>query len=230
MADLDSTAGEPGARPRFLTPALGLLAAFVAVGSGVFAWSAQGSATSATRTSDPVPEDLGLEPLDASSFCVAGGTAAAEEELVERDSRDPRPELADYVPATSPVTSFERVSSDALDPSRDTEYIPGAVDGHAARFRRDREGPGFDLLAYRFLTRASAVEGAAASIVAEVCDGGTLHAGPRGTLYWHQPGGPRPAASWSVKHGDLVMVRYGPFDKGDLHGLVAVTRAALDRR
>ena len=101
-----------------------------------------------------------------------------------------------------------------MDPSVDTAYLPGGVEGHVATFRPGGEG-GFEVYAYRFLTRRAAADALTANVVRRVCelDAVPLTARGRPGMIVLQERGNRLSAWWAAR-GDVVVVEYAGWGDG----------------
>lgn len=175
---------------------------------------------------------LALEAFEPGDLCRPEGAAA----LVEVALRSDAPvasRIADYVPDKSPVPGYARVRSGPLDPAGDNSYLSGAVEGHVASFRPDGDG-GFDVYAYRYLTRPVAAEMLAAAVAERVCEGGATVAvarGRPGMLVVRETAAGEWTSAWWMTRSDVVVVRYGGWGDpdADLANLAVVAGAAEAR-
>lgn len=196
---------------------------------GAFGWRMRTDAPSARPTPEAAAAALGLERVDAKSMCGPGGLDDVRDEALHGPSSEEPARLADYLPRKSPLPGYDRTAAHAIDPATETEYVPGAVEGHVASFRPRGEG-GFDVYAFRFLTRRAAADAVAANVVRRVCELGARPFAARG-----RPGlvvvEERKRADWSsawwVTHSDVIVVRYGGWGDADasLANLAAIAGA-----
>lgn len=125
--------------------------------------------------------------------------------------------LDGYLPKRSPLPGYAEVSSHAIDATTETEFVAGAVDGHVASFRPEGEG-GFDVYAYRFLTRRAAADAVADNVLRRVCDFGAMPLTARGhpgMIVLEERRRDSWSTAWWATRTDVIVVRYAAPPWGD---------------
>lgn len=197
--------------PLTISVALVLLAA-----GGAFGWQMKGEAPSARPTPEAAAAALALQRFDSEPMCVPGGADDLRDTSLRTPSPEPPPRLGDHLPKRSPIPGYERVDARPMDPATDTDYLAGAVEGQVARFRPEGQG-GFDVYAYRFLTRRAAADAVSANVVRRVCELGAvpLSSGGRPGLLVLEDRGPNGKLSaWWLSRTDVVVVEYEGWGDG----------------
>ncbi|MDQ3952085.1 MAG: hypothetical protein M3279_03820 [Actinomycetota bacterium] len=206
----------PSARARFgpVNPLTVAVAVVLLSAGGAFGWRMKKDAPTARPTPEAAAAALALERVDGRPMCAERGL----EEVRDLALRGPSPELPErlggHLPKRSPLPGYALVSSHAMDAAAESEFLGGAVDGHVASFRAEGEG-GFDVYAYRFLTRRAAADAVAAEVVRRVCELGAVPFAARGRpgMVVLQERGNRLSAWWASR-GDLVVVEYAGWGDG----------------
>ncbi|MFN2588030.1 MAG: hypothetical protein ABR613_07930 [Actinomycetota bacterium] len=211
-----------------LNPLTLAVAAVLLAAGGVLGWSMRYSAPTAQAAPEAVRAALDLEQLHPARVCSAAGDQLLRDTALRGDARDAA-RVSDYLPEKSPIPGYEKVRAGELEAAGDTDYLPGAVEGHVAEFRPDGDG-GFDVYAYRFLTRPAAAESLASEIAQRVCrDGATVLAarGRPGMLVLRDAARGQWLSAWWLTRADVVVVRYGGWGDADadLANLAAVAGA-----
>ena len=218
----------PPARARGLGPVNPLSIAVAVVllaAGGAFGWNLKSAAPRATAAAAGT---LDLQALDATALCADAGDGLLRDAVLRSDG--PTSErLADYLPAESPIPGYERVRAGELDAAAGTEYLPGAVEGRVAAFAPAEDG-GFEVYAYRFLTRPAAAQAVTAEIDERVCGSRAraFVAGAQpGTVVVRTDAGPL-RAWWLTQDEVVVVVDYRGWGDpdADLANLAAIVRAA----
>ncbi|HYP23917.1 MAG TPA: hypothetical protein VEV43_10105, partial [Actinomycetota bacterium] len=155
-----SPAPEERARLGPVNPLTVAVAVVLLSAGGAFGWRMRTSAPSARPTPEAAAAALALERVDGEPMCGPRGRDDVRDEMLRGDSGQLPERLAEYLPKRSPLPGYDETSSHAIDPASETEFVSGAVDGHVASFRPEGEG-GFDVYAYRFLTRRAAADAVA---------------------------------------------------------------------
>jgi hypothetical protein len=225
----NSHAPEERRRLGALNPLSIAVAVVLASAGGALGWQMRTDAPSARPTPEAAAAALALERVDGQPMCSPSGLRDVREQALAAPDGGQPARLSDHLPKKSPLPGYDRVSTHAVDPSRDTAYELGAVEGHVASFRPEGEG-GFDVYAFRYVTNKAAADAVAANVVRRVCDFGAVPLAARG-----RPGmivlEERRAAEWSsawwVTQSDVVVVRYGGWgdDRTDLANLAAIAGA-----
>jgi hypothetical protein len=214
---MENTPAAPPARverARRLGPLNPLSVAVVIVlltAGGAFGWRMNTRSPSAWATPEAAVAALALERLDTKSVCTERGSRVVRDAALHGAGGTARQRLADHLPKRSPLIGYRRVRASELDPSDESAYPDGAVEGHVASFRPEGEG-GFDVFAYRFLTRAAAAESVAEDVVRRVCEYGATAfraGGHDGMLLVREQSGDGSMSAWWMSQSDVVVVRYG---------------------
>jgi hypothetical protein len=232
--EVEHTPAEPSApdqpvRLGVVNP-LSVAAALVFVSIGASFWWVKPDAPSARPTPEVAAAALDLERVDGRRMCAAQGLGEIREQALRGPSSGERPRLAEYLPEKSPLPGYGKAGARLLDPAIDEEYVSGAVEGHVASFRPEGEG-GFDVYAYRFLTRKAAADAIAHHVEGLVCDLDAVPLAARGrpgllVVEERRPGGW--SSAWWMTNTDVVVVKYGGWgDAGEsLENLAAIAGAA----
>ncbi|MDQ3914006.1 MAG: hypothetical protein M3323_01560 [Actinomycetota bacterium] len=236
MENSPPSAPGPARRERRLGPLNPLTVAIAAVllaAGGAFGWSLRGSAPTAQSTPAVLREALALERLDPTDVCGGGGQHLLVETAL-RGEGAVAARVADYLPKKSPIPGYEKVRWGALDAAGDSDFLPGAVEGHVAGFRPPGDG-GFDVYAYRFLTRPSAAETLASTVAERVCTSGATvfeARGRPGMLVVRDAGDRGWVSAWWLTRADVVAVSYGGWGDpdADLANLAVVAGATAAPR
>lgn len=222
---------EPSAPPRARLGAVNPLSIAVAVAlltaGGAFGWRMKTSAPSARPTPEAAAAALALERVDGGSMCSAGG-AGRLRDVALRGPEEASPRLGERLPKRSPLPGYERTETRAMEPSTDTQYLSGAVEGSVARFLPKGAG-GFEVYAYRYLTRRAAADAIASQVARRVCDLGAVPLSARGRpglLVLEERGGAMTA--WWLAGADVVVVEYRGWgdDDASLANVAAIAGAA----
>lgn len=203
---------------------------FVSIGAS-FWWGVSSDAPSARPTPEVAAAALGLERVDGRRMCAEEGRSEIREEALKGPSSGERPPLAEYLPERSPLPGYGKAgAARLLDPATDEEYVPGAVEGHVASFRPEGDG-GFDVYAYRFLTRKAAADAIAHHVEGRVCRLDAVPLAARGrpgllVVEERRPG--QWSSAWWMTNTDVVVVKYGGWGDADasLANLAAIAGAA----
>lgn len=195
---------------------------------GAFGWRMKTAAPSARPTPEAAAAALALERVDGRPMCTERGV----EEVRDLALRGPSPDLPDrlgeHVPRRSPLPGYARVTSHAIDAAAEAEFLGGAVEGHVASFRPEGDG-GFDVFAYRFLTRRAAADAVAAQVVRRVCEFGAVPLQARGVpgMLVLEEQGHEWMSAWWLSRSDVLIVKYGGWgdQKTTLANLAAVAGA-----
>ncbi|MDQ3981546.1 MAG: hypothetical protein M3271_02555 [Actinomycetota bacterium] len=200
---------------------------------GAFGWKANTSAPSAWATPETAVAALALERLPAESVCTGRGEQVIREAVLGGDGVRERERLADRLPKRSPLAGYERIRLSEVDPSGESAYLDGAVEGQVASFLPEGEG-GFDVYAYRFLTRPAAAESIAGNVVRRVCELGATAFGSRGEarmIVLEERSGESSISAWWMSQSDVVTVRYagGTDPDAALANLAVIAGATASR-
>lgn len=204
----------PRARLGVFNPLTVAVAVVLLAAGGAFGWRMKTHAPSARPTPRAAAAALALERVDARSICAPGGADDLTDETLATSGDESAARLGDELPKKSPLPGYERVEAGEMDPSVDTDFLSGAVEGQRAAFRPDGEG-GFDVFAYTFLTRRAAADSLVANVVRRVCelDAAPFAARGRPGMIVLQERGNRLSAWWAAS-GDLVVVEYAGWGDG----------------
>lgn len=220
-------APEERARLGPLNPLSIAVAVVLLAAGGAFGWQIKTNAPSARPTPEAAAAALALERVDGSPMCGAEGLGNVRETALEGPAT-PASGLPEYLPKKSPIPGYEKVASRPIDAARETEYELGAVEGHVASFRPEGEG-GFDVYAFRYLTRKAAADAVATNVVRRVCDFGAVPLAARGRpgmIVLEEKGG-QWSSAWWVTESDVIVVKYGGWGDPDtdLANLAAIAGA-----
>lgn len=190
------------------------VAVLLLAAGGAFGWRVKTHAPSARPTPEAAAAALALERIDGDPFCAPGGADDLRDSTLRTSGAEPPPRLGDHLPKRSPLPGYERVDVREMDPSVETEFLAGAVEGRVAAFRPDGEG-GFDVFAYTFLTRRAAADALVANVARRVCELDAVPFAARGRpgMVVLQERGNRLSAWWASR-GDLVVVEYAGWGDG----------------
>ena len=196
---------------------------------GAFGWTIRSSAPTAHAAAGVTRAALALETLSSEKVCGAGGDDLLREVALRADGPVAE-DVVDYLPKKSPIPGYERAGTRPLDPTGDTEYLSGAVEGQVSSFRPSGEG-WFDVYAYRYLTRPAALESVAATIAGRACGGGAkvfAARGRPGMLVLDEGAGGGWLSAWWLTRADVVVVRYAGWGDpdADLANLAVILGAA----
>lgn len=196
---------------------------------GAFGWQMKTGAPSARPTPQAAAAALALKRVDGAPMCADGGREDVRDEVLRGASGDLPEQLDGYLPKRSPLPGYAKVSSHAVDPATETEYVAGAVEGHVASFRPESDG-GFDVYAFRFLTRRAAADAVADNVLRRVCDFGAVPLTARGhpgMIVLEERGGGDWSTAWWATRTDVILVRYGGWGdaKASLANLAAIAGA-----
>lgn len=224
-----SPAPEERARLRPVNPLTVAVAVVLLSAGGAFGWRMRTSAPSARPTPEAAAAALALERVDGEPMCGPRGRDDVRDEMLRGDSGQLPERLAEYLPKRSPLPGYDETSSHAIDPASETEFVSGAVDGHVASFRPEGEG-GFDVYAYRFLTRRAAADAVADNVVRRVCEFGAnplAARGHAGMIVVEERGRGDWSSAWWLNESDVLVVRFGGWGdaKTSLANLAAVAGA-----
>ncbi|HEX2196424.1 MAG TPA: hypothetical protein VHJ76_05815 [Actinomycetota bacterium] len=228
----NSSADQPASCRRARLGAVNPLTVAVGVvllcAGGAFGWRMRSDAPTARPTPEAAAAALALERVDERPMCSARGLEEVRDVVLRGASPELPDGLGEHLPTRSPLPGYARVSSHAIDAAAEAEFLGGAVEGHVASFRPDGEG-GFDVYAYRFLTRRSAADAVAAQVVRRVCDFGArpLEARGRPGLVVLEERGRDWMSAWWLSRSDVIVVKYGGWGDGatSLANLAAVAGA-----
>jgi hypothetical protein len=164
-------------------------------------------------------------------MCTPRGREDVRDEVLRGPEAGPPERLAEYLPKRSPLPGYGEVTSRALDPATETEFVSGATDGHVASFR-STDDDGFDVYAYRFLTRRAAADAVADNVVRRVCEFGAVPLEARGRpgmIVVEEDGRGEWSSAWWTTGADVIVVRYGgpasPEEETALADLAAIAGA-----
>lgn len=221
----------PSARVRLrpVNPLSVAVAIVLLSAGGAFGWRMKGDAPSARPTPEVAAAALALQRVDGAPMCVSGGRERVRDEVLKGAETDLPARLGDYLPRRSPLPGYANTGSHPLDASSETEFVSGAVDGHVVSFRPEGEG-GFDVVAYRFLTRRAAADAVADNVVRRVCDFDAVPLtarGRAGMVVVEETRGGEWSSAWWLTGTDVVVVRYGGWSDAQtsLANLAAVAGA-----
>lgn len=226
---MDNTPASDRARLRPLNPLTVAVAVVLLSAGGAFGWRMTAHAPSARPTPEAAAAALALERVDGGPMCAPGGRDHVRDEILRGADAELPDRLSDYLPERSPLPGYEKTDSHALDASSETEFVSSAVDGHVASFRPPGEG-GFDVVAYRFLTRRAAADAVADHVVDRVCDNDAVPLtarGRAGMIVVEERSRADWSSAWWLTGTDVVMVRYGGWGdaKTSLANLAAIAGA-----
>jgi hypothetical protein len=199
------------ARLRPVNPLTVAVAVVLLSAGGAFGWQMKTRALSARPTPEAAAAALALERVDGDTMCGSGGRDDLRDDALRGDSGPLAERLADYLPQRSPLPGYVKVSSHAIDASSETEFVAGAVDGHVVSYRPEGEG-GFDVYAYRFLTRRAAADAVADNVARRVCEFGAKPLAARGhtgMVVVEERRRGEWSTAWWITHSDVIVVRYG---------------------
>ncbi|HYO61840.1 MAG TPA: hypothetical protein VEU29_08065 [Actinomycetota bacterium] len=196
---------------------------------GAFGWRMKTTAPSARPTPEVAAAALALERGDAQSMCASRGMDEVLDQVLRGPSNPEPARLSEYLPRKSPLPGYGQASAHAIDPSTEREYVSGAVEGHVASFRPEGEG-GFDVYAYRFLTRRAAADAVAGNVVRRVCEFGATPLtaqGRAGMIVLEEDGRGEWSSAWWTNESDVIVVKYGGWGdaKTSLANLAAIAGA-----
>lgn len=209
-------------RLRAVNPLTVAVAVVLLSAGGAFGWRMRDDAPSARPTPEAAAAALALERVDGAPMCSAGGHDRVRDDVLRGPEADLRDRLASYLPKESPIDGYAKVSSHGIDASTESEYLSGAVDGHVVSYRPEGEG-GFDVYAYRFLTRRAAADTVAGNVLRRVCEFGAVPLEARGRpgmIVVEEEQGEWSSAWW-LTGSDVVVVRYFPASPGDAKNSLA---------
>lgn len=202
-----------------LTIAVGVV---LLTAGGAFGWRMKTGAPSAYPTPAAAAAALALERVDTRPMCADGGEEALREATLRADGGEMSPQVTDQLPRRSPLPGYEKVWTTEIDPASDTEVLSGAVEAHVAAFRPPQGDGGFDVHAYRFLTRQAAASALAGNVVDRVCGAGVTAFGSRGRpgmVVLKEEGRAEWMSAWWTTGSDVMVVRYGGW--GDAEAALA---------
>lgn len=225
----EPSASEERARLGVVNPlSIAMLIVLLSAG-GAFGWRLKSDAPTARPTPEAAAAALALERVDGRAMCAPGGLDGIREEALRGPSSGERPRLTEYLPKKSPLPGYEEAGARLLDPSTDREYVSGAVEGHVASFRPRGQG-GFDVYAYRFLTRKAAADAIANHVEGRVCGFDAVPLTARGrpgllVVEERRPG--QWSSAWWMTNADVVVVKYGGWGDAEtsLANLAAIAGA-----
>lgn len=227
---MENSPADARARLNPVNPLSVAVAVVLLSAGGAFGWRMKTDVPSARPTPEAAAAALALERVDGRPMCAPAGAEELGESTLRTATPEPPARLADHLPRRSPLPGYDPAGSRAMDPSVDTEFLPGAVEGHVATFRPEGEG-GFEVYAFRFLTRRAAADAVADNVVREVCelDAVPLSArGRPGMLVLEERGPGHRMSAWWVVRGDVLVVEYAGWGDGktSLANVAAIAGAA----
>ena len=211
--EVENTPAPPRARLGVFNPLTIAVAIVLLAAGGAFGWQ-RTHAPSARPTPEAAAAALALERIDARTICAPGGADDLRDATLATSGAEPPARLADHLPKRSPLPGYGRTDARAVDPSVDTDFLSGAVEGQVVSFRPEGEG-GFDVFAYTFLTRRAAADSLVANVTRRVCelDAVPFAAKGRPGMVVLQERGNRLSAWWAAR-GDLVVLEYAGWGDG----------------
>ncbi|HEX2057853.1 MAG TPA: hypothetical protein VHI71_05740 [Actinomycetota bacterium] len=211
---MENSPAESSAPDRRALTAVNPLTVAVAVvlltAGGAFGWRMKTNAPSARPTPEAAAAALALERVDGRPMCAERGNEVVRDVALRGPSPELPERLGEHLPRRSPLPGYDRVTSHLIDASTEGEFLDGAVEGHVASFRPQADG-GFDVYAYRFLTRRAAADAVAAQVVRRVCEFGAVPLEARGRpgmIVLEERGGDWMSAWW-LSRSDVLVVKYG---------------------
>ena len=217
------------ARLRPVNPLSIAVAVVLLAAGGAFGWRMRHGVPSARPTPEAAAAALALERVDGAPMCAARGPEDVRDEVLRGDEGGAPPErLSDYLPKRSPLSGYDKVGSHHIDPAAETQFVSGSVDGHVVSFRPAGEG-GFDVYAYRFLTRRAAADAIADNVTRRICefDAVPLSARGRPGMVVVEERRAEWSSAWWLTGSDVLVVRYGGWGdaKTSLANLAAIAGA-----
>lgn len=205
-------------RLRPVNPLSVAVAVVLLCAGGAFGWRMRSDAPSARPTPEAAAAALALERVDAAPMCSEGGHDRVRDEVLRGDDSADAPErVGAHLSQRSPLAGYSKVSSHPIDASSETEFVSGAVDGHVVSYRPEGEG-GFDLYAFRFLTRRAAADAVADNVRQRVCEFGAVPLEARGRpgmIVVEEDRRGEWWSAWWLTGSDVLVVRYFPASPGD---------------